>query len=102
MTRILWTPEMEATLRKCKAQHMSHSAIARHMGMTRSAISGKLWRGTNPKLKQLAVSKIPEISWDRKLFEPWAVRKARFYRRRASRMTRPSKLPTCEKCEGES
>lgn len=70
-----WTPQMEADLKRYRAEGLSYTAIARRMGLTRGAVSGKIWRGEQPASEK--ERRDPEAAWDHKLFELWAERKAR-------------------------
>lgn len=76
MSGILWTQDMEDELAACKRAGLSHTKTAKRLGISRGAVSGKIWRQQNPKVQKLGL-RVKEDCWERKLFEPYSVRKAR-------------------------
>jgi len=79
---MIWTVALTQELIAHKNAGLSHSKIARKMGLTRNMVCGKLNRlglvGASGRPYKRPYSPRPLCdSWDVKLFEPYGVRKAR-------------------------
>jgi len=91
-----WTPELTARVIQMKRDGLSGRQMAKRLGMSRSAIVGKLFRmglctGQNTKdpdyMDKVRASRRViggRNDWDAVLFEPYAVRKARLREERAN------------------
>lgn len=81
MKGAIWTPELTQALIAHRKAGMTHGQIAKKMQITRNMVTGKLHRlGMCGKTRRayLKGSVRPIMDdWDRKLFEPYGVRKAR-------------------------
>lgn len=79
----MWTEERTAMLKALKKDGLSYRAIGLKLGVTRNAVSGKLNRlglsspCKTPYKMRRGPDRVPRDSWDRLLFEPYGVRKAR-------------------------
>ena len=91
-----WTPELTARVIQMKRDGISGRKIAKIIGVSRSAVAGKLFRmglctGQNTKdpdyMEKVRQSRRViggRNDWDAVLFEPYAVRKARLKEERAN------------------
>lgn len=77
-----WTEKEMAVLREGIASGMSYTQIGKKLHITRSAVSGAVFRLKHGKQKQ--PKKLCEVSWDRRTFETWEERKRRLARERAN------------------
>lgn len=90
-----WTPERTALLLEMRARGLTHDVIARELGVTRSAVSGKCDRidgyrrrdsgyRTDYRVARHKLTSRSSKSWDEKMFEPYAIRKQRLAQERAN------------------
>lgn len=82
-----WTEKETSDLQRLIQEGMSYTKIGEKLGISRSAVSGKVFRMKNPEQPTRPSLKKAEISWDRRVFETWGERKRRLARERGNDRT---------------
>ena len=79
-----WTEKETQTLLEGLANKDSYRLIANRIGVSSSAVSGKVYRMKQAKTPKAKKKPLSEVSWDRRTFETWEQRKRRLARERAN------------------